>query len=125
MNNTIYLIILCLFTCSNIAAQDQDEFIFTDGDQVIQLHFEPKQAFLERNKPTKMKILLKNIDPKITSVIGLGIKRIAEKDEEPYSTWSITPYEKGITDGKYIITVSYGYNTDGSRKICKFFIPVK
>jgi hypothetical protein len=124
MNKILFLVVnlLAAFTA---AAQEDSPLVFKDGNQAIRLEFENNLPYLELNKPTKMTVYADNVKREETAVVGRGISRLYNPNEDPFSLWTVTVDEKGVFDAKYKIIVQYGLDDDGARKTCTFLIPVK
>lgn len=102
----------------------QNDLVFRDNDQVIQLELATKNNYLVFNEPTEIKVSVEKIDLKKSSIIGKGISLTGEQGKN-YLVISITANEENVFNNQYSITFNYPTGRNKKLKNHKFLIPVK
>jgi len=122
-NVIIFNLFFIIFSSLGVKAQDEN-FTFRDGNKSVKLEFENGLSFLEINKPTKVKVIVENINLKESSIIGCGISVSGDRGED-FFTCNITVVDSCVKDKDYL-EISIYYRHRKERKLLhKFSIPIK
>ncbi|MEQ3690541.1 MAG: hypothetical protein ABNG98_03385 [Flavobacterium sp.] len=122
----LILVTILFFNCSSrINSTNENNLIFSNKNEKIELEFLTENKFLETEVPTKVKIKTKNIKVEDLSFSAPGIKfaKTFPKVENEI-TLEINAKEENTTSGNFPLNVSYKKN-NGELIFHKFLIPVK
>ena len=123
MKAFISVFTLILFTSFTTKFQE-DNLVFRDNDQVIQLELATQKKYLVMNEPTEIKVSVEKIDLKKSSIIGKGICLTGEEGKN-FFIISITVDEENVFNNQYSVTFNYPTGRNKKLKNHKFLIPVK
>ena len=123
MKSLLLFVFLIITTLS--FSQESTHFTIKDKKTSITLELENKATAIELYKETKFRFIVKNIDPKMVTLVGRGIR--IQSNENAMDTNSIqcttTVDEEAVVDGNYQIL--FNYKNGNEFKTYRFLIPVK
>jgi len=132
---TFYLIfVLAFISCENKTTYNKEtiqekseiksdnNFIFNNLNNRIEMIFEDNAKYLEIGKPMKGRLVSKNINLHRLTIIGMGIKFDGVSNEIFYFT--VTPIEKYLINGKLEIKINERAN-NSQNLTCTFLVPVR
>ena len=73
------LLILTLISCTE-SKKNSSEFIYENGESSVEIKILNGNDYLTYDTPTRTDFEWKNIDPKISSIFGFGIKMLGTKN---------------------------------------------
>lgn len=121
---TVLSFFALLFLTSFTPNLQQNDLVFRDNDQVIQLELATQNNYLVFKEPTEIKISVEKIDLKKSSIIGKGISLTGEQGKN-FVVISITANEENVFNNQYSITFNYPTGKNKKLKNHKFLIPVQ
>ncbi|MEL1245227.1 hypothetical protein AAEO56_13200 [Flavobacterium sp. DGU11] len=101
MKKIIFFVAVLFFTCFSVIAQDGSILFCRDGNKTVRLEFETGFPYLKRNKPTRLKIYVENIDLKESAVVGKGIRPLGNSHKDEFFLCSVTVNRESVVDGKF------------------------
>ncbi|CAL2106844.1 conserved hypothetical protein [Tenacibaculum sp. 190524A02b] len=117
----ISLTLLLILSSCNKSKEHQDKFTYRKGSSSVELKILNGKNYLVYNKSTRVNFEWKNIDPKMSSIYGAGIKILELEGNNTTKTKILVPngYLKKDT-----LNIKLNFKINGKNYKTEFNIPI-